>query len=127
MQFSLNIIDILCLRIFFWIRLNSRITFIVFGENCLHRVEVCQFLLVDQNWCVHAMKSTEEHCLRVCLQFSRNTKHFLLVLLGWFMRWKASDHSAAVLWHATPRISSKQHATFLCSSHQAFFFPKVEP
>ena len=33
MQISLNIIDILCLHIFFWIRLNSRITFIVFGGN----------------------------------------------------------------------------------------------
>ena len=31
MQISLNIIDILCLHIFFWIRSNSRITFIVFG------------------------------------------------------------------------------------------------
>ena len=30
-QISLNIIDILCLHIFFWIRSNSRITFIVFG------------------------------------------------------------------------------------------------
>ena len=34
MQISLNIIDILCLHIFFWIRSNSRITFIVFGGNC---------------------------------------------------------------------------------------------
>ena len=31
MQISLNLIDILCLHIFFWIRSNSRITFIVFG------------------------------------------------------------------------------------------------
>ena len=30
---SLNIIDILCLHIFFWIRSNSRITFIVFWGN----------------------------------------------------------------------------------------------
>ena len=30
---DLNIIDILCLHIFFWIRSNSRITFIVFGGN----------------------------------------------------------------------------------------------
>ena len=30
MQISLNVIDILCLHIFFWIRSNSRITFIVF-------------------------------------------------------------------------------------------------
>ena len=33
MQISLNIIDILCLHIFFWIRSNSRITFIVFWGN----------------------------------------------------------------------------------------------
>ena len=33
MQISLNIIDILSLHIFFWIRSNSRITFIVFGGN----------------------------------------------------------------------------------------------
>ena len=33
MQISWNIIDILCLHIFFWIRSNSRITFIVFGGN----------------------------------------------------------------------------------------------
>ena len=35
MQISLNIIDILCLHILFWIRSNSRITFIVFGGNWL--------------------------------------------------------------------------------------------
>ena len=33
MKISLNIIDILCLHILFWIRSNSRITFIVFGGN----------------------------------------------------------------------------------------------
>ena len=33
MQTSLNIIDILCQHIFFWIRSTSRITFIVFGGN----------------------------------------------------------------------------------------------
>ena len=33
MKISLNIIDILCLHIFFCIRSNSRITFIVFGGN----------------------------------------------------------------------------------------------
>ena len=35
MQISLNIIDILCLHILFWIRSNSRITFIVFRGNWL--------------------------------------------------------------------------------------------
>ena len=32
-QISLNIVDIFCLHISFWIRLYSRITFIVFGGN----------------------------------------------------------------------------------------------
>ena len=32
-QISLNIIDILCLHIFFWIRSYCRIAFIVFGGN----------------------------------------------------------------------------------------------
>ena len=33
MQISLNIIDILCVHIFFWISSNSRSTLIVFGGN----------------------------------------------------------------------------------------------
>ena len=44
MQISLNIIDILCLHIFFWIRSNSRITFIVFGgEIDLCIVYTCMY------------------------------------------------------------------------------------
>ena len=39
MQISLNIIDILCLHIFFWIRSNSRITFIVFSKHYI--LETC--------------------------------------------------------------------------------------
>ena len=34
LQISLNIIDIFCLHIFFWIRSYCRIAFIVFGGNC---------------------------------------------------------------------------------------------
>ena len=43
MQISLNIIDILCLHIFFWIRSNSRITFIVFGGIDLGIVHSCMY------------------------------------------------------------------------------------
>ena len=45
MQISLNIIDILCLHIFFWIRLNSRITFIIFrvGGIDLGIVHSCMY------------------------------------------------------------------------------------
>ena len=41
MQISLNIIDISCLHILFWIRSNSRITFIVFGGIDLGIVHSC--------------------------------------------------------------------------------------
>ena len=40
MQISLNIIDILCLHIFFWIRSNSRITFIVFWGELIYVLSV---------------------------------------------------------------------------------------
>ena len=40
MQISLNIIDILCLHIFFWIRSNSRITFIVFGGELIYVLSI---------------------------------------------------------------------------------------
>ena len=43
MQILLNIIDILCLHIFFWIRSNSRITFIVFGGIDLGIVHSCMY------------------------------------------------------------------------------------
>ena len=43
MQISLNIIDILCLHIFIWIRSNSRITFIVFGGIDLGIVHCCMY------------------------------------------------------------------------------------
>ena len=42
MQISLNIIDILCLHIFFWIRSNSRITFIVFWEFERIQKKICR-------------------------------------------------------------------------------------
>ena len=42
-------------------------------------------------------------------------------MLGWFVRWKAGNHRAVVLKGAATRIYSKQHISFLCSSHQAFF------
>ena len=43
MQISLNIVDILCLHILFWIRSNSRITFIVFGGIDLGIVHSCMY------------------------------------------------------------------------------------
>ena len=48
MQISLNIIDILCLHIFFWIRSNSRITFIVFWGNIYLRY-VDDILILTNN------------------------------------------------------------------------------
>ena len=44
----------------------------------------------------------------------------LFVFLTWFVWWKVSDCTAAVLWGAAFGICLKQHVTSLCSSHQAF-------
>ena len=40
MQISLNIIDILCLHIFFWILSNSCITFIVLGGGLIYVLSI---------------------------------------------------------------------------------------
>ena len=40
--------------------------------------------------------------------------------LGWLVRWKGGGQTTGVLWGAVPSFSSKQHVTFLCSSHLAF-------
>ena len=59
MQISLNIIDILCLHIFFLIRSNSRITFIVFGGGGNINVKYTYFKLHDP--AAHKYNSTLEY------------------------------------------------------------------
>ena len=41
-----------------------------------------------QHWCVSMTRSIEEHRLWIPSDFSINAQHSLLVLLGWFRRWK---------------------------------------
>ena len=53
MQISLNIIDILCLHIFFWIRSNSCITFIVFLPNTIKVIR--EFERIQKKICRHKM------------------------------------------------------------------------
>ena len=36
-----------------------------------------------------------------------------LVHLGWFLRWEVSGHTAAVIWHVSFRICSKQYVSIL--------------
>ena len=58
--------------------------------------------------------------LLVRLYFPSSAQHVLLVTLGWFVRWEVSGRTLAVLWSATFRFCSKQHAVSLSSFHQAF-------
>ena len=51
--YTLNIIDILCLHIFFWIRSNSRITFIVFPPNTIKVIR--EFERTQKKICRHKM------------------------------------------------------------------------
>ena len=57
MQISFNIIDILCLHIFFWIRSNSRIIFIVFDNlfppNTIKVIR--EFERIQKKICRHKM------------------------------------------------------------------------
>ena len=53
--------------------------------------------------------------------FSGSTQHVLLILFDWFVRWEVSGHIMAILKGIVSRVCSKQHETFLCSSHQIFF------
>ena len=85
---------------------------------CLHRTElifssgqptlVCPWIGVCQRTSL-----TNLSC------FSHSTEHVLLILLGQFVRWKASVHTAAVLSGVVSKIYSEQLAASLCGSHLA--------
>ena len=78
---------------------------------------VCiESLLFSQHW----QESIRQHCLWVRPCFSSSALHVLLFLLGLFLRWEAGSYTSAILWGIASRICSKQHATVLCSSYQAF-------
>ena len=85
------------------------------GILCLYRTDKCKFLLVNQHWYIHRRMSL----MSLSLLFQQ-PQHVLLILLGCFMRWEASGSTATVLWDATARICSKQHATSLNGPHLAF-------
>ena len=88
--------------------------------QCRLRANVNKSLLVSKHWCIHVSESIREHCLCVSPYFSAGGLHVLFTLLGWFARWEVSDHTTAILWSVTSRISLKLHIAFLCSSHQDF-------
>ena len=89
------------------------------GIRCLHRTEKYHFfaswpILVCPWIAIHKRR------LHISLMLLLQQCSAYLAHLGWFMRWEVSVHTAAVLEGAASRISSKQHAASLCSSHQAF-------
>ena len=75
----------------------------------LHRADECKWVYVQE--------TIGERLLWVPLNFTRHVQYVLLVLLWWFLRWKVSSRTTSVLFSATSRICSKQHATSLLSSH----------
>ena len=84
---------------------------------CPHRIDIKKIsLLISQHLYIHVLESIREHCLWVYPCSSISTLCVLFILLEWFVRWEPSGHTVAVLW----AVVSRQHAAFLCSSHQAF-------
>ena len=71
--------------------------------QCLHRADVINFLLINQNWHVNPSEFMRKRHLWVHPCFSSNIPHVLFVLLGWFLKWKKSS------------------CTLLCTSHLAFY------
>ena len=64
------------------------------------------------------LESIKVCLLWVCPCFSNSTPH---LHLSWIVeKWKVSGHAASTLKGVAPRICSKQHVVFLCSSHLAF-------
>ena len=51
----------------------------------------------------------------------KEKKKSLAHLTWMIMWWEVSGHTSAVLWLATSKIYSKQHAESSCSSYQTFF------
>ena len=76
----------------------------------------CKSLLVGQHWHVHMQESLRKRRLWVGPCISCHTPYVLFVLL----EWEADSRTAVVLWGVASRISSGQHAGFLCSFHEAF-------
>ena len=89
------------------------------GIQCLHKPNWCKFLQVSQHWYIYMLI---EHHLYVHPYFSGSVQHVLFILFGCFVRWEISDCIAIVLLSASSRISAKQHAQFLYSSHLAFSY-----
>ena len=52
--------------------------------------------------------------------FSSSAPNVLFILLGWFLRWKVGNRTAAVLWGVASRVFLKEHIAFWCSFHLAF-------
>ena len=82
--------------------------------------------LLKMSFCLLAnigvSKSIGESHFWICSYFTSSAQQVLFILLGWFVRWKVSGRTAAVLWSSASRICSKQHTASLCSSHFFFFF-----
>ena len=87
----------------------------------------CKFLLFGQYWCIYVWEFIGECCLWIHLYLPHSTQYALLILLEWFVWWKVSDCTTAVLWGAASWICSNQHVAFLCSYHVAFFKFLVVP
>ena len=85
-----------------------------------HRADMSSLCLSANKDVSIDMSPIRERRFRVRSWFSSSTPHVLFVLFGLFVRWKMSGCTAVVLTVVDIRICSKQHITFLCSSHLAF-------
>ena len=68
---------------------------------------------------VRVKGSIGECRLLVRRYFSNSVSHVLLLLFGWFYRWRIGIRVAVVLWDVSPRFCLISLVAFLCNSPQA--------
>ena len=85
------------------------------GIQYTHRINEFSTLLFGQRKRVYSWEPTEELCLWVRPCFSISARHVSFVLLGWFVWWEISGHSAAFVGGVAFRICSKHHTASLYS------------
>ena len=91
--------------------------------QCLHKIDECKSLLVNQHWYVHVFKSIRKCRLWVHPYFSSDALHVLFILLGGLMKWKPSGSTAAVLWGCCFKNFFKTTCSIFCSS---YFFSSLQ-
>ena len=110
MWFQIIIVIMMMIQIVLMIQISLNLSF------SIHPYCPPTYILCPQNWC--KFMQVDQY---LCVWVHRRTSLInVFILPEWFVKWRLSGRTAAVLWGVSSRICSKQYTAFLCSSHQTF-------